>query len=103
MPRANARRAYYARAHYVRNRRRQALAVRLALSTHSGEPNRAGTPGGDLLIPVPGPNNVFIDKGAAYEEIRGNTIVFVPAWKLWDVDRSFAFGLNDPDIVLTSR
>lgn len=97
------RQAYYKAAHFVRQRRRRALALRLALSTQPGEPNRAGVPGG-VAPSAPGPNTVYLTQDVAYrvEIPQGSRIVYYPRIKLFDVDRSY-FQIPGTDFALTAR
>lgn len=93
--RSRARDAYYKRAYYVRERRRMAVALGLALSTTPGGPNRqvAGAGSG---IPVPPPNFVVLND-AVYTDVpyrgpAGDTITYHPVIKLFDYDRSYYTG-----------
>lgn len=101
MRRARARRDYYARAHYVRMRRRQAFANLLALSTSPGAPNTLAGGGGSSVPPLP--DNVVILTEAWSDTRLGDAITFVRQARLFDVDRSYAQGTINPDIHLTAR
>lgn len=93
-----ARRAYYARAYYVRRRRRAAATLGLALSTNLGGPNVAGSgvpaqPG----IPVPPNNVVIVTPDAAYSDVpnypQGDRITIrIEDLRLWAVPRYIATG-----------
>lgn len=100
-----ARREYYARAYAVRRRRRQAVALGLALSTELGAPNHAAGGPGSGGIPVP-PANFVILNDAVYVDLtqQGDTIqIFRDGQiRLWAVPPPlFAAGTRQPDVHLT--